>query len=97
MKAPLAVKLPKGVSQEFVDGIQAMTTDQLKTQIVTLQVQAQENEAFKESTGYVAAKEVFDTEKDRFELVAGPVKETATSLRNKTKLVVELLQLKGGA
>ncbi len=95
-KAPL-VKLPKGVSQEFVDGIQAMTTDQLKALIVTLQVQAQENDLFKESEGYVKSKEAFDAAKQKHDLVANPVKDTAVSIRNRTKLIVKRLQEKGGA
>jgi hypothetical protein len=88
-------KLPKGVPQEFVDNIQAMTSDQLKGEIVRLQVQAQENEAFKESEKYVKEKETFDAARSRFNEVAGPVRETAVSIRNKTKLLVERMREKG--
>lgn len=89
-------KLPAGVNQEFVDGLQAMTTDQLKAAIVRLQVQNQENEAFKESDEFIAAQVEFDMAKDNYLLVAGPVKEVTVSVRNRTKIVVARLKEKGG-
>lgn len=88
-------KLPKGVDETFVDGIQSMDTEQLKAVIVTLQVQNEENEAFKESDQYLAAKEEFDYHKERFNLIAGPVKDTSTAIKNKTKLVIDRLKEKG--
>lgn len=90
-------KLPKGVSQEFLDSLNTLSTDQLKGMIVTLQLQNEENNEFKESPQFVAAKEEFDIAKDRFDMVAGPVRDTATSLKNKTKVVIERLKEKGGA
>lgn len=90
-------KLPKHVSQEFVDSIQNTTIDELKARIVTLQLQNQENEAFKESEKYVQAKAEYDQAKDKFDLVAGPVKEVSVGIKNKTKLVIERLKEKGGA
>jgi hypothetical protein len=90
-------KLPKGVSEEFVDSIQSMTTDELKSQIVILQVQNQDNEEFKAGEGFTAAKAEFDYAKDRFDQVAGPVKETTVSCKNRTKIVVERLKERGGA
>jgi hypothetical protein len=89
------IKLPKGVTQEFVDSIQSMTSDQLKAAIVQLQVQTQENEAFKDDPKFVAEKDLLDQAKARFELIAGPVKETAISLRNRTQMIVQRLQEKG--
>lgn len=86
---PKTEKLPKGVDQSFVDIVQSMSTDELKSQIVTLQLHFRENEEFKKSEGYVEAK-------DRYQEVVGPIKETSISLRNKTKLVVERLKEKGG-
>lgn len=91
-----AKKLPRGVTPEFVDSIQAMSTDQLKALIVILQVQNQENEAFKESEAYINAVAVFDVAKASFDLVAGPVKEVTAMVKNRTKLVVERLQERGG-
>lgn len=91
------VKLPKGVNQEFVDGLNSMSTDQLKALIVILQVSNQENEAFKESEGYIAAQAEFDHAKEQYQLVAGPVKDCTTAVKNRTKLVVERLKAKGGA
>lgn len=88
-------KLPKGVSQEFVDGLDNTTVEELKAKVVSLQVQNQENEAFKESESYLQAKAEFDIAKERFELVAGPVKETSVSLKNRTKLVIDRLKDKG--
>lgn len=89
-------KLPKGVNQEFVDSIQAMKIDELKSLIVTMQLQNEENEAFKESEQFLQAKAEFDVAKARFDLVAGPVKEVTVSLKNRTKLVIERLRDKGG-
>jgi hypothetical protein len=94
---PQTPKLPKGVPQEFVDSIASMSTDELKATIVRLQVQNQENEAFKESEAYVRAEDEFKMAKERHALVAGPVKDVTVSVKNKTKLVVERLKEKGGA
>lgn len=88
--------LPKGVSEQFVDGINAMTTDQLKAQIVLLQVQNNENEEFKASEKFAEAKSEYDYAKAKFEEVAGPVKETSVSCKNRTKMVVERLKERGG-
>ncbi len=89
-------KLPKGVNQEFLDGIQSMDTATLKAVVVTLQVQNQENEEFKASDAYVQEQEVYEQARERFNLVAGPVKDTTVSLKNRTKLVIERLKEKGG-
>jgi len=98
MKKPVETKkLPKGVSQEFMDSLNTMSTDQLKAQIVILQVQNQENEDFKQSTEYIQAQSEFEVAKDKFDLVAGPVKETSISLKNQTRAVIERLKEKGGA
>jgi hypothetical protein len=91
------MKQPKGIDNEFLATIEGMTIDQLKASVVTLSVQAQENEAFKESPEFVAAQEEFDYAKDRYQMVAGPIKETATVLKNRTKAVIERLKEKGGA
>lgn len=96
-KKQAAVKLPKGVSQQFVDGLNAATTPELKAIIVTLQVQNQENEEYKLSEQFAKAQAEFDYAKERFDQVAGPVKEVTTSIKNRTKLVVERLKEKGGA
>lgn len=92
-----SVKLPKGVDETFIDSIQAMSVDELKAVIVTLQLQNDENEAFKDSPEFLAAKEEFDHHKDRFDLVAGPVRDTTTTIKNKTKLVIARLKDKGAA
>lgn len=97
MKKAKSVKLPAGVDQTFVDGIQAMTTDQLKAHVVLLQVQNQENESFKESDEYLQAKEEFKMAKENNNLVVGPVKDLSISIKNKTKLLIERLKEKGGA
>lgn len=89
------VKLPKGVNQEFLDSTASMGTDELKATIVLLQVQNQENEAFKETEGYTTEADRFELAKERFQQVSGPVKETSVSIKNKTKLVVERLKEKG--
>jgi hypothetical protein len=97
MKKQETIKLPKGVNQEFLDNVQALSRDQLKGAIVDLQIQNQENEAFKETEGYLDAADEYAFAKAKWDEVAGPVKETTTSLRNRTKIVVELLKEKGVA
>ena len=97
MKQSKAPKLPFGVDQDFLDSIQSMTTDELKARVVTLQVQVQENEAFKETPEFQQAQEEFDLAKERYDYVAGPIRETAKSLKNRTKAVIEVLKAKGGA
>ena len=96
MKNP-SLKLPAGVSQEFVDMLQSMPTDELKATIVRLQVQNQENEAFKESEGYIKAEEEFKAAKEKHGYVVKPVKEVTTSIKNKTRLVVERMKERGQA
>jgi len=88
-------QLPKGVSEQFVDSIQSMQTDELKAQVVLLQVQNAENEEFKASQAFIQAKSEFDYAKQTFDQVAGPVKETTVSMKNRTKMVIERLREKG--
>lgn len=89
------MKLPNGVTQEFADSITAMSTEDLQAAVVRLQMQNQENEDFKESPEYLAEKEIFLAAKERFSLIATPVKEVTVSIRNRTKMVVERLKEKG--
>ena len=97
MKKAETKRLPKGIDQTFVDSIAGLSIDALKARIVEIQLQNEENELFKESEAYVKAKEEFDTAKERHQLVVGPVKETTTTLKNKTKLLIERLKDRGGA
>lgn len=83
-------KLPAGVSEEFMSQLNTMDTGDIKNLIVRLQVHKQEAEAMKEAPGYVQAK-------DAWQMVSGPVRETATSLKNRLKMAVERLKEKGGA
>lgn len=87
-KAPKKAKLPKGVDETFVQNIQGMTSDQLKAEVVRLQMYAEEVNKFKETPAYIEAKGKLD------ELKA-PVTDTLTAIRNKTKLLVERLNEKG--
>jgi hypothetical protein len=88
-------QLPKGVDETFVDSLQGASTDDLKATIVRLQIQNQENESFKESPDFISAKAEFDYAKERFDQVAGPVKDCTVAVKNKTKMVVERLKEKG--
>jgi len=90
-----SMKLPKGVSQEFIDSIQSLSTDELKARVVTLQIQNDENEVFKTGDEYVKAQEEFSVAKERFNLVAGPVRDVTVSIKNKTRLIIERLKEKG--
>lgn len=95
MKKEQIVKLPKGVTQQFLDSIQSKSIDDLKTTIVILQVQNQENETFKAGEEYGKAKEEFDIAKDKFNLVDGPIKEVTVLIKNRTKAVIDRLKEKG--
>ena len=95
MKKAEKQKLPKGVDEVYVDSLNGRTIDELKAEIVRLQVQNEENEAFKESEQFQQAKSKFDYEKEQFDLIAKPIKETTTILKNKTKLVLQRLKDKG--
>jgi len=97
MKKEKVKALPKGVSEQFADSLNNMLIDDLKAVIVRLQLENQENEEFKESEAFVKAKAEYDIAKERFDLVAGPVKDLTTSIKNRTKLVIERLRNKGGA
>lgn len=90
-------KLPAGVSQQFVDSLDNTTTVELKAMIVNLQLDNEINEQYKESVEFLQAKEEYDHAVDRFKLVAAPVKDITTSIKNKTKLIIERLKEKGGA
>lgn len=92
---PETKKLPKGVSQEFIDSIQAQSTEELKALIVELQVANSNNEEFKASLEFLGAQDEFAEAKYRFDLVAGPVKDASVSIKNRTKLVIERLKEKG--
>lgn len=90
-------KLLKGVTQEFMDSLDALTTDNLKAMVVQLQLQNQENEEFKLSEQYAQEQDIHAQAKERFDLIAAPVRDTTTALKNRTKLVIERLKEKGGA
>ena len=90
-------KLPKYIDSTFVDSIQALTIEELKSRIVQLQLQNEENEQFKESEKYLQAKASYDYAKEAYNEVVGPVKETTAILKAKTKLIIERLKERGGA
>lgn len=90
-----AIKLPKGVGQEFLDSIQSKLSEELKAIVVTLQLQNEENEMFKQSPEYLKEKEMYETAKERFQLIAGPIKDITVSIKNKTKVVIDRLKEKG--
>ena len=90
-------KLAKGIDETFVDSIASITIDELKARIVQLQIQNDENESFKESESYLAAQAEYDYAKEQYQLTVGPVKETTTIIKNKTKMIIERLKEKGGA
>lgn len=88
-------KLETGVTELFLEALQSMSTEELKAEIVRLQVQNAENEAYKLSDKYLGAKEEFDYAKDTWDVVAGPVKEVTTAIKNRTKRVIDRLKDKG--
>jgi hypothetical protein len=81
--------LPFGIDESFVDSLNTMSTDEIKSLIVRLEGQKEEAEEMKRSQGYLEAKVAFD-------MVKGPYQDTKKALRNKTKLAVERLKEKGG-
>lgn len=84
------VRLPKGVDETFVEEIQRLDVAALKERVVQLQAAKEtEVEDFKKSTGYLEAKSAW-------EMVNGPVKDTATAIKNKTKMILDALKEKGG-
>lgn len=87
----------KGVDETFLDSINNCTVEELKSRIVQLQLQNEENELFKESEAYMKAKAEFDYAKEQFDLVVGPVRETTTVIKNRTKAIIDRLKEKGGA
>ena len=90
------VKLPFGVEQDFLNSLQSMPREELTALVVRLQMHAQENDAFKESPEFIAAQEEFDYAKERYNLLAVPIRDTAKALKNKTRAVIEVLKSKGG-
>lgn len=92
------MKQPKelfGIDQTFIDEITSQTVDQLKATIVRLQIQNEENEAFKESQEYIQAKSEYDLAKEKWNEVAGPIRDVTKVIKNKTKLVIDRLKEKG--
>jgi len=81
-------KHPAGVDETFVEEIARLDVDSLKGRIVQLQNAKEQNEEFKKSQGYMDAKAQYDE-------VAGPVRDTNTAIKNKTKLIIEALREKG--
>jgi len=95
MKKADALKLPKGVDQTFVDDIQGLSIEALQERVYQLQVSNAENEAFKESREFEAAQAEYDYAKERYNLVAGPVRDVTVAIKNKTKLLIERLKERG--
>lgn len=95
MKKSQGAKLPKGVSQEFLDSLNSMGTGQLQDLVFRLQVQNDENEQFKETEGYLAAEDEFATARERHNLVVSPVKDLTIGIKNRTKEVIKRLKEKG--
>ena len=83
------------VPQEFIDSINAMPIDALKALVVNLQVRQQENEAFKDSDVYQAEVSKLKIARDKFNEVAGPVRDLAKLLKLETNLVLERLKERG--
>ncbi len=81
-------KLPRGVDEAFVDSINSMSTEDLCGLVVILQTGLSEVEAYKQAEVYQQASETY-------RMVVGPVRDAATSLKNKTKLVIERLKERG--
>lgn len=82
-------KLPAGVDETFVEEIQRLSVEQLKERIVQLQAaKEQDVDGFKKSQGYLDAKASWDA-------VNGPVRDTATAIKNKTKMILEKLKEQG--
>ena len=90
-------KQPIGIDNDFLASISGLSIEDLKAFIVRLQIQAEENEAFKETLEFLKVQDEFDAAKESYNLVAGPIKETAKILKNRTKAVIECLKQKGGA
>lgn len=91
------MKLPKGVDQLFLDEIQKLSAEDLAQRVFNLQLANAENEEFKEGPEFQAAKAEFDVAKERFDLVAGPVKDLTATIKNKTRLLIARLKEVGGA
>lgn len=85
-------KLPQG----FEDNLNTMSTDELKALIVKLQVQNEENEVFKESEPYQQELQRYDLAKERFNEMAGPVRDLTKQLKAQTKATIDRLKEKGG-
>lgn len=88
MKKEKRVKLPAGIDETFVSEIESLSSEDLKGRIVQLQAAKEDNDAFKLTEGYVQAK-------DDWEMVSGPVRDTNRAIKNKTKMIIELLKQKG--
>jgi hypothetical protein len=82
-------KLPKGLTEEFIEMTQSASTDELKAQIVTMQVELSNCEKFLKEK-----PEILDL-REQLAMVEGPTKETKTSLKNRTKHVLTLLGERG--
>jgi hypothetical protein len=95
MKKADTAKLPKGIDQTFVDDIQSLSVESLQERVYQYQIANAENEEFKESADFISAQAEFDQAKERYQLVAGPVRDTTTAIKNKTKLLIERLRDKG--
>jgi hypothetical protein len=91
----MKTKLPFGIDQADLDEINSLSVEELESRVLSIQFSLKEAEDFKESPEFIAAQEEFDYAKERYNLVAGPVKDTIKACRNKTKAVLARLEEKG--
>jgi len=101
MKKDKGPKLPAGITQEFVEEIDSLGPDNLKTRIVQMQGQIEETRAFlncdeerlpeEQLKGAIELKEM----KASYNEAAAPARETVRTLRARTKWIVEALKKNG--
>lgn len=88
-KKARAPKLPAGITQEFIDTVDAASSDDKKAMIVRMQKDLDEAQTFLKSK-----EEIVDL-REQLKLLEGPSRDTIKAIKNKTKHVIDALNQQG--
>lgn len=82
-------KYPAGIDETFVEEVEALSTDNLKSRLVGL------NDGIDQAQDFLKKQEVLDL-KAAYDEVAGPSRDAVRHGRAKIKFLLNLLREKGG-
>lgn len=88
-RKPRQPKLPAGITQEFIDTVDAASPEDKKAMIVRMQKDLDEAQTFLKTK-----QEIVDL-REQLKLIEGPSRDTIKAIKNKTKHVIDALNMQG--